>query len=527
MRRRSILLFAAATMYAEPKFFSDDPLMKELPPRNVVKASERKVSDYYDYFHHTFATPGELWEKSGKKIRARDINTLGEVPDGAWYANRHYFHPMTMEEILAGPGISQPPLMEEKWRVVQLKTEGITPGLRILDGRNRMYQIKFDPDSNPELSSAADIIGTKLFHALGYHVPQNYLVHFRRDQLVLARNAVIKDNQGKKRRMTGQDLADVIGNERRDKDGRYRAVASLFLEGSDLGPFRFYGVRADDPNDTVPHEHRRMLRGYRLFCAWVNHDDSRSINTIDMLVKEPGGQFIRHHLIDFGSILGSATNRSNSPRAGNEYVFNWQTPHKELFSLGLYMPRWARAKFPSYPSVGRFEWSVFDPVNWVPEYKNPAFLNMTDEDAFWAARQVMAFTDEQIRAVVRSAQYSDKRAEDWITQCLIKRRDKIGQAWLTRVLPLDRFAVRNGELVFEDLAATHKLWQPVKYQIHWARFDNESGSAYDLPGETTFKVPVSAGYLQASIAHPERKVSMRAWLRRLPDGWQVVGIERE
>ena len=53
----------------------------------------------------------------------------------------------------------------------------------------------------------------------------------------------------------------------------YRAVATRLPEGraSLLGPFQVWGSRRDDPNDIVPHEHRRDLRGLSVFEAWVNN----------------------------------------------------------------------------------------------------------------------------------------------------------------------------------------------------------------------------------------------------------------
>ena len=71
------------------------------------------------------------------------------------------------------------------------------------------------------------------------------------------------------------------------------------------------------------------------------------------------------------------------------------------------------------------------------------FANRLPDDAFWAARQVVAFTDEDIRAIVQVAQYSDPKAERWIADCLIERRDRIGRTYFAKVLPLDDIAVRG------------------------------------------------------------------------------------
>ena len=67
------------------------------------------------------------------------------------------------------------------------------------------------------------------------------------------------------------------------------------------------------------------------------------------------------------------------------------------------------AKYPSHSSIGNFESRYFEPEEWKPEYPNPAFLNMTDQDAYWAAKIVMGFTDKEIRAIVRTGQLSDPK----------------------------------------------------------------------------------------------------------------------
>ncbi len=72
----------------------------------------------------------------------------------------------------------------------------------------------------------------------------------------------------------------------RTAGGQYRALASLLISGKPVGPFKYDGTRGDDPNDLVPHEHRRDLRGLRTLCAWLGHDDSKALNTLDVLVQE-------------------------------------------------------------------------------------------------------------------------------------------------------------------------------------------------------------------------------------------------
>lgn len=184
-----LLLLSSSPLWAK-KFYADDPLMKEPTPLHVDEVQVLRLSQYYDLFHHTFATPGELNTEKRKKhqepIRARAVNTLGEPMDGAWYTHRHYWKPMSIEELVRGPAGNTPP-SSGTWTIASAKTQGITPGFTIIDSANRKYFVKFDPPTYPELATAAETIVSRIFYALGYHVDDNYLVYFDRKELILER----------------------------------------------------------------------------------------------------------------------------------------------------------------------------------------------------------------------------------------------------------------------------------------------------------------------------------------------------
>ena len=117
-----------------------------------------------------------------------------------------------------------------------------------------------------------------------------------------------------------------------------------------------------------------------MFAAWLNHDDSRSINTLDTLVRDGGRSFVRHHLIDFGSTLGSGSTQAQTTRAGNEYIWESRPTLVTMLTLGFYVRPWVKVDFADYPSIGRFEASYFLPEAWKPEYPNAAFANARPED---------------------------------------------------------------------------------------------------------------------------------------------------
>jgi hypothetical protein len=533
----AVAVLAAGGGAATPIFFPDDPIA--IDDDRAVDAGGAKPtesSDYYDFIENTFFTPGE--ERS---IKAVNVNTIDEVPDSSWFNNRIGVREMSDEEIVRGPD-RLADLSVDGWPIVQGKAEGLQPGFRIADPSGHLYQIEFDPPSNPEMATGAEIIGTAFYHAFGYNVVDVYLVEFDPGLSPIAPTATIKDIGGKDRRLTRLDVDDVLRKAARLPNGRYRALASRFADGRPLGHFRYYGTRPDDPNDIFPHEHRRELRGNRVFAAWLNHDDSRGVNSLDMLEGEPGRQWVKHYMFDFGSIMGSGTAFPQTPRAGNEYILDWKQGFLTLSTLGLYIRPWLLIKYPNVsPAVGRFESRAFDPEDWKPEYPNPAFRNLRDDDAYWAAKIVAKFSDETIRQIVEKARYTDPAATDYITQTLIARRDKVVRAWMNRLLPVDGLHLSaSGELTFVNTAVrVGAATPPARYLLVWCRFDNVTGEQRPVTDELI--VPEEGARLPPELAGDGfAALSLRAvhlehagwrrftnvYFRRSGDGWQTVGIER-
>ena len=402
---------------------------------------------------------------------------------------------MSLEELQRGRS-GDPPSPQGPLRVVLVRDLGARPFMAARDELNRLYALRFDPRDAPELATGAEMVASRVFHAIGYHVPETHLIVLDRAQLVLDNNASDVTSMGQLRELLPQDIDRFLERVARRSNGSYRAVAlRVPTEGEALiGPYQFYGTRSDDPNDIVPHEHRRDLRGLHVFSAWLNHTRVGPINTSDVIVQLQGEPLhIRHHLLDFMATLGSGLTGPKPIWEGHDPIYARDSTIQNIAGLGLYTPAWMRASYPDLPAVGRFESETFDPDTWTPLYDLAPFANRLPDDTFWAARLVMAFTDDDIRAIVRTAEYSDQNAERWIADCLIERRNRIGRAYFDKVLPLVGFAVRNDTLVFEDLA--DRPWvrrSHARTASEWSMFDNAAGKPskrIGAGGESTLVSP--------------------------------------
>ena len=246
------------------------------------------------------------------------------------------------------------------------------PGFTVRDSAGQVWFIKFDPPGYPAMATGTEVLVARLFWGLGYHVPETHLATLRPEQLTIDDQARIKSRNGNRRRFKESDIRLLVRGAHRESDGSYRVVASKALEGRPVGGFRFYGTRSDDPNDAIPHEHRRELRGYGTFSAWLNHVDSKSINTLDTVVEQDGKRVVRHHLLDFGSTIGSAGVYPREAYEGWEYLAEGKKTLAGMPSLGLYVKNWRTIPLYRAKSVGAFPIynTQSDPERWKPRYAN-------------------------------------------------------------------------------------------------------------------------------------------------------------
>jgi hypothetical protein len=536
-----LLLLATAAVFAaagQRKFYPDDPITREPETKDASGATPKDVHLGYDLGLNLFGRPGDP-----RMVRAQNINTIDEVPDSNWFTNRILARPLTLDELTRGPDTGPGPA-PGTWIVIRAKRSGVTPGFTIRDSAGQFWFVQFDAPGHEQAASGATVVATKIFYALGFFQTENYISELRPENLTIDPQAMVDTPSGRVRQMKKDDITRVLERAHRQQDGSYRMLASKGLPGKILGGFMYHGTRPDDPNDVVPHEHRRELRALRVFGAWTNLVDMKALNTLDTLIPEGNRSVIRHYLQDVGSTFGTGALGPREWDEGYEYLFEGDKTWKRLVSFGFYLQPWQTIPYEEYRSIGRFEGDEFIPEQWKPRVPTAAYFHARADDNFWAARRVMAFSDEMIRAVVRTGQYSDAAAERHLADVLIKRRDKIGKAYLPAVNPLVDFALdATGTLTFVNAAVRARLASAPAggYEARWFRFNNDSGETTPLGSPTPSAgssvqapVPLPAepgGFVKVDVyakdpPHPSWKEPVQAYFRRTADGWKLVGLER-
>jgi hypothetical protein len=531
-------LMGAGASGSGSRFYDDDPISSEPDTGNAADAKRWEISQLADIVLGLLTDPGE----PGAPPRALNVNTVDAVPDSSWFVNRVGRRSLSIDELVRGPDTDDGPA-PGAWTIVASKREGSSPGFTVRDGAGTRWFLKFDPAGRLEASTGAEVVASKILWALGYFVAEDHITELRRDQLRMDRETTIEAPSGRRRRMTMNDVDRVLRASASQPNGAYRVFASKAVPGQPIGGFRFHGTRPDDPNDIVPHEHRRELRALRVFGAWINLVDLRASNTLDTVVAEGGRALVRHHLLDVGSAFGTGVTVPHRWEDGYAHFVDFRTTLLPLLTLGFHIRPWLTIPYEEHPAIGIFEAAQFVPDEWKPRVTNAAYLRALPDDKFWAARRVMAFTDDLLRAVVKTGRYSDPAAERHLAEVLMQRRDVIGRTYLPAINPLVDFALDEaGALSFANAAVDANVaGAPGGYRAVWARFANATGETTPIGAETTSRdtrmqapagLPTAIGeYIRVDVSatappHESWVRPVQIHFRRLANGWRLVGVDR-
>ena len=381
------------------KFYPDDPIARIVDAQDASGVQRAARSIWSTTRSRTCSRgPATRRRTSARRTSTRSMKCRTRAGSRTGWATV----PLTVDDVVKGPGSGTGPA-PGGWTVISAKNDGVMPGFTVRDSAGQVWFIKFDPPGYPAMATGTEVLVARLFWALGYHVPETHLATLRPDELTIDDEARITPPSGSRRRFKESDIRLLLRGAHRDADGSYRVVASKALEGRPVGGFRFYGMRSDDPNDVVPHEHRRELRGYGTFAAWLNHVDSKSINTLDTVVEQDGTTSRASSPAGFRiddrqrrRLPARGVRRLGVPRRRQEDAGRDAEPSGSTSRTGGRCRCIARD--PSAPSPSTTRSGI--PSGGSRATRNSAFRSARLDDKFWAARRLQAFTDEMLNTLI-------------------------------------------------------------------------------------------------------------------------------
>jgi hypothetical protein len=403
---------------------------------------------------------------------------------------------MTTEEITRGScdeAVLHADDPDGSWVIDQGKENGANPGFRVNIAGVGKFLLKADEGDHPERATGATAIATRFYHAAGFWTGCDSVIYVRRSLLKLTPDLMHTDNTGVSRAF-GQKQLDKVLNGAARRGDLYRMVASKWLPGRTIGPFRYEATRPDDPNDVVRHEDRRELRGQRLLAAWLNHFDSREQNSMNTwmssVAKDPDASpgYIRHWIMDLNDCFGSEWQwEGMSKRINFSYYFDGKEVGADFITLGIPERPWDRVERHADGDVfGFFEADQFEAEAWKPGYQNPAFLRMSERDGAWMARILSRFTTAQVKAAVDVGDFTQPKHSAYLVRTLVARQAKILERYFKTLSPVSDLEVIGTQLCGVDLARKTDT-----YALSRFRYSAIVHFGPDL--ETTRAAPVTLG----------------------------------
>ena len=518
-------------------------------PNHVSCAPEPYISPLaWDAADNTLFRPlSKIFQVDPPK-EAPNVNAFDEVPDSAWFTNRIGVRKIPLEDLVRGACTVEDMLDPDtaspgEYVIDQGKPNGASPGFRVKIGGKKKYMFKTDFANEPERPSAAAAIGTALYHAVGFNTSCEQVVYVDPTVFELKPGLKVSANDGVTRPFDKAALDKVI-NEASKRGDKRRFQASAWLGGYLLGPFKYEGTRKDDPNDAIPHENRRDLRGGRLLAAWLHHFDAREQNSMDSWMAvdkdrpESSPGWVKHYYLDTSDCFGSLWDWDGiSRRMGDSYLLDWADIGTDFITFGAIERPWERKKLtPGMEMFGYYHWEEFDPERWRNEYPNPAFSRATEHDNAWMARILSRFERADLRALVTLGKFTNPEAEEFLTEVLERRLQKILDRYLTRLSPIADLRIDGDTLCGTDLLRRRAV-RPDSEVRYAASMKSERGAsplqvAVEPEGRVCVALPHVAAsapaYVTVTITNGAAKGPLEAHLydRGAGRGFSLVGLTR-
>jgi hypothetical protein len=484
---------------------------------------------------------------SGESV---DVNSFDEVPDSSWFTNRLGVRPVSAEELELGS--CAPELLldgaaaaDGSWIIDKGKGDGATDGFRVTVPGKGKYLFKADDADTPEHGSAAQTVGIRIYHAVGYFVPCEQIVYFKPSVFKLTPGLRWKHNFQLESDFGPKELEGIFAHSAR-RGALVRMQASAWMPGDNLGGFLYQGTRADDPNDVVPHEDRRELRAKRLVNAWMDRFDDRRGNTMSAWIAgRPGASpgHVIHNILDTSEALGSVYDFEDiSRRLGYSYIWDWGDIGTDFVTLGARNNVWEHVqKTPGKEMFGYFNVKDFVPDQWKNEYPIAAFSRMTERDGAWMARILARFTPDMVLHLARMASYTHADDTAFLGEVLQGRLEKILERYLTRLSPITAIHVEGPSMLCgSDLAEWRALRDASAFRYTarllgrgWTTVRRGAGAevCVDLPhvaSDGGLPDDDSTRYIRVRV---EDGVAIGPLVAHLYDlgparGYRLVGIER-
>jgi hypothetical protein len=423
------------------RFATDAPIWFVEDHAPIEEPAARGLNRYHSFIDGYWLRP--LDDLLGLHVArpAADINCVDEVPASSWFTPRRGSDSLAPQAVGRGPGI-HPRLDAAGGLIVTgARVAGPEPYLVVRESTGRHCVLVIDDPAYPQMRTAATVIANRLLHACGYNVLESFIDEIDSGRLQVAEDAKEMGRYGAASDLRDRDLQALLDRVVPER-GRLRVAVCRLPEGSPKGGFSDRGVRQDDPNDKIPHQDRRSLRGLRVICSWIDLARMRPDRTLDVYLEETGA--LRHYLFDLGMSLGASV-QSPHPfgMEGEEPYWAMGTWLGNLFQLGFGEDYSARPAAPPFPGVGNFAAHGFDPLAWQPAYRYEPFVRMDWSDACWGARIVSQFEDEQIGAAVAAGKLSDARAAGYLRGALIERRDRLAAGWFDHINAAADFSIAS------------------------------------------------------------------------------------